>query len=507
MSLYLGIDASTQGIKAEIIDIGKGVIAGSFAVNFGNDLPQYKSPNGFIPNSDPLIKHADPLMWLDGMEMLFDKIQASGVDTGKILGISGSGQQHGSVYLKRLPGAFDSGKSLAEQVGPMLSRRHSPIWMDRSTGEECKDLSGRFDNYVREVTGSPPIERFTGPQIRRFAKQYPADYTNTRVIHLVSSFLCSVLCGANAPIDYGDGAGMNLLNLQSMQWDPEITGFTAPDLKGKLPEPCPGNRIAGHLTPYFAKYGFKAGIPVVAWSGDNPSSLIGVGAGEPGVAVISLGTSDTFFAAMPDYKTDPDGFGHVFGNPQGGFMSLICFTNGSLAREKIKNDCGVNWQEFDNCIENTKTGNDGKLMLPYFEPESTPLVLAPQVWYNFDYATASNAEKIRAVLESQALSMKLHSAWQDEDFKRIRITGGASQSRGLRRILADVFQAQIETVAVTNSAGLGAAIRAANAVAGIPFAELYQTFCETVEKVDPNPTTAPVYQELAIKYSKLEKQV
>ena len=66
-----------------------------------------------------------------------------------------------------------------------------------------------------------------------------------------------------------------------------------------------------------------------------------MGASSPGKLVISLGTSDTLFAAMPEPRTDPNGFGHVFGNPLGGFMSLICFLNGSLARERVKEDYGL----------------------------------------------------------------------------------------------------------------------------------------------------------------------
>ena len=168
-------------------------------------------------------------------------------------------------------------------------------------------------------------------------------------------------------------------------------------------------------------------------------------------------------------------------------MSLICFSNGSLAREKVKEACGVDWAFFDNdALQHTPFGNRGKLMLPYFAPESTPLVLKPGVRCNF--TEANSAERIRALLESQALSMRHHSSWQGQAFKRIRVTGGASQSEGMRRILADVFQAQIETISVTNSAGLGAAMRAANAIEGIPFPKLSDRFCRVAEVIEPDST-------------------
>ncbi|MFA7230575.1 MAG: FGGY family carbohydrate kinase [Victivallaceae bacterium] len=512
MSIYLGLDSSTQSLKAEIIDICTGKIICSGNVNFGKDLPEYNCQNGFIDSPDPLVKHADPLMWLAALDLLFARLQQQDAPLSEVKGISGSGQQHGSVYLngkfeKKLV-CLDAGKNLVEQLAPALSRKTSPIWMDRATSAECAELQQQFGLRMQQDTGSPAIERFTGPQIRKFAKDDPENYRNTAHVHLVSSFMASILCGKNAPIDFGDGAGMNLLNLKTLRWDQKIVKFTAPELLNKLPAPMNSSTIAGGLSSYFAKYGFIPGTPVAVWSGDNPCSLIGVGASEPGVAVISLGTSDTFFAAMRDFKTDPAGYGHVFGNPAGGFMSLICFTNGSLARERIKDECKISWSEFDSLSELAPPGNHGNLMLPYYAAESTPLVLMPGVKYHgskeFCSGQSSNPLKIRAILESQALTMKLHSRWLVENCKRIRITGGASGCRPFLQIIADVFQAEIEKIAIPDSAGLGAALRATNAIGKIPFAKLYEQFTAAAESVSPNPANATVYAALLQAYAQFE---
>jgi xylulokinase len=470
MAYYLGIDAGTQSLKAIVID--HETVVGEAAVSFGRDLPAYASPNGFLPHDDPLVSHADPRMWVEALERALGLLADSGVNLARVEGMSGSAQQHGSVYLD-------------EQF--RLSRPTAPIWMDRSTDVECRELEQAFGNRIQSETGSPPIERFTGPQIRRFFKEDPQAYGRTAHIHLVSSFLCSVLIGRSAPVDYGDGAGMNLLNLKTLAWDREIAAFTAPDLLRRLPAPVPSGTIAGGLADRFAKYGLRSGTPVVVWSGDNPSSLVGTGATEPSVAVISLGTSDTFFAALSDFRTDPRGCGHVFGNPAGGFMSLICFTNGSLAREQVREACGVSRAFFDrDALTLTPFGNHGRMMLPWFAPESTPTVARPGVICNFD--DASSAERIRALLESQALAMRHHTTWLGDAFACLRVTGGASRSEGIRQILADVFQSRVESLAVANSAGLGAALRAANAVGGIPFSRLYPRFCAVVAINEPDPS-------------------
>ena len=498
MGLYLGLDSSTQSLSAMIIDTETGSVVLDRSVNFGKDLPQFGSPSGFLLNPDPKLKHADPLMWVAALDLLLGRLSADGTDFAKVQGISGAGQQHGSVYLRqRLSSAspWDASRDLVSQVQPLLSRPTSPIWMDSSTSAECVEIATASGGDARVValSGSRAIERFTGPQIRAFYKRDPEGYAATREIHLVSSFLASLLSGTSAPIDHGDGAGMNLLELSTGTWSPELLGATAPALAEKLPKAVPSRTQVGEIAPYFvSKYGFRPGTPIIAFTGDNPSSLVGMGATEPGTAVISMGTSDTVFAAMRQPLTDPRGFGHVFGNPAGGFMCLICFANGSLAREKVAEKAGLSWPEFERAIlEETKPGNEGNLLLPFFIPEMTPKLLTPNVELIGSpefVAWQQRSALARATVEAQALSMQRHSDWIGESPKVIRVTGVASKNRGIRQILADVFGAEIRALSVGNSSALGGALRAAEAVGNIPFSSLYEAFAATDDALNVRPT-------------------
>jgi xylulokinase len=508
MGLYLGLDSSTQSLSAMIIDTASGRVVLEESVSFGKALPQYGAPSGFLVHADERIKHASPLMWVEALDLLLGQLKAQGVDLSAVEGISGAGQQHGSVYLSRslndVP-AWDPNRELVDQIRPLLSRATSPIWMDSSTSEECREIAQAVggDARVVTITGSRAIERFTGPQIRAFWKREPAAYERTREIHLVSSFMASLLINRRAAIDHGDGAGMNLLDLASGTWSEPMLAATAPNLAEKLPPAVPSRTRVGEIAAYFvARYGFKPGTPVIAFTGDNPSSLVGMGATEPGTAVVSMGTSDTVFAAMRSPHTDPRGFGHVFGNPAGGFMCLICFANGSLAREKVAERIGLDWPAFEQAIlEETEPGNQGNLMLPFFIPEMTPKVLAPKVelFGSEKFNTWQEpATLARAIVEAQALSMQRHSDWIGERPQLIRVTGGASKNRGIRQVLADVFGAEIRALPVGNSSALGGALRAAEAVAGVPFSSLYETFAATDPRsnVSPKPGATASYGAL-----------
>lgn len=511
MAHYLGLDSSTQSLSALIIDAESGAVVLDESLRFGADLPEYGAPNGFLENADASVKQSDPLMWAAAIDVLFARLRASGYDFSQVRGVSGAGQQHGSVYLNAPieSVSFSASSTLAEQVKPLLSRKVAPIWMDSSTTEECREITeavlGGEAEIVR-ITGSRAIERFTGPQIRAFYKREPEAYAATRQIQLVSSFVASLLTGKSAPIDFGDGAGMNLLDLTTLAWNPKLLLATAPELDKKLLPAVASSTVVGTISSYFVeKYGFAAGTPVVAFTGDNPSSLVGMGATRPGTAVVSLGTSDTFFAAMDAPNCDPRGFGHVFGNPAGGFMSLICFANGSLAREKVAGKLGLDWPSFERAILESPPGNEGRLMLPYFVPEITPKLLKPEVRLFGDDAFKSWQTPLlaRAIVEAQVLGMQRYSEFIGKRPTSILATGGASKDRGIQQVLADVFQAEVRTLKVRNSSALGGALRAANAVGKLSFVALSERFAapDSESRVAPNPSAVPAYAELRARFA------
>ena len=100
--------------------------------------------------------------------------------------------------------------------------------------------------------------------------------------------------------------------------------------------------------------------------------------------------------------------------------------------------------------------------------------------------------------------MKLHTSWLKDPIRKIRLTGGASACKGFRKIIADVFQAEVETISISNSAGLGAAFRAANAIGAIPFSELVSGFCGAVETVYPDNAVKEHYEAAFVHYKELE---
>ena len=430
MPVYLGLDLSTQSLTAVAIEISgrERRVAFEESLDFDGTLPQYGTRHGVLPRTDPLVAASSPLMWAEALDRAMQMVaRDSSIALADIQAVSGSGQQHGSVYLNAgatpVLASLDAGRPLEEQLRGVFARAESPIWMDSSTAAECEEITRAVGGPERlaKLTGSRAFERFTGPQIRRFFKRDPGGYANTARIHLVSARTrrrCSR--GTHAPIEPGDGSGMNLMDLAARRWAGEALAATAPGLEAKLPPIAPSWAVVGLLATYWcARHGFPA-AKVVAWSGDNPCSLVGTGLVPEGRIAISLGTSDTLFALVPTARYDPSMAGHVFGSPTGGYMALICCLNGSLARERIRDEHGLDWQTFAHALGERPAGNGGAILLPWFAPEITPTVLEPGAHrYGLDPADA--AANVRAVVEAQMLALRsTRSGWASRSTRSTR---------------------------------------------------------------------------------------
>ena len=516
--LFLGLDSSTQSLSAVIIDLDARRVIYEKSLNFDQALPHYKTRNGVLPNRDPLIKHSPPLMWAEALDLIFAQMKKDGAPLGKILAVSGCGQQHGSVYFNETAEAalanLDSNKSLIENLRGVFARKTSPIWMDSSTAKECAEIRKKLGGirYTASRTGSDTFERFTGPQIRKFCKTEPKAYEKTTDLALVSSFMASMLAGNIAPMDSGDGAGMNLMEIRHKVWDMDALKATAPNLKKKLPPLAASGRVIGPVSAYFInKYGLNPEALAAVWTGDNPASVIGLGLIKPGQTAISLGTSDTFFGTMEKCLTDENGDGHVFGSPAGGYMTLICFKNGSLAREKIRALYKIpDWKKFGELVAQTPPGNNGGILLPWFEAEIVPRVNKPGI-HRFDLDEKNAAANCRAVFEAQMLSMRLHSRWMQAAPKQIYATGGASNDLALLQVMADVMNCRVLRIEISRSAALGAALIAAHgwlvAAGKEPkWEKLVAGFSEPVpnSEIRPDKKAARIYDKLVEKYAVCE---
>ncbi|GLD93820.1 hypothetical protein PINS_up002425 [Pythium insidiosum] len=343
-ALFLGLDCSTQSMTAVVTDIARRVMA-EHSLRFDDVLPKYRVTNGVRRDvRDDCVVLVPSLMLVDALDAILQRLQADeNIRLEDIVAISGSAQQHTSAFWRRgfsLSSCFATAPPEAP-LAVVLERDSAfalecgPSWMDSSTSAQCLALETALggSQRVAEISGSRAYARFTGNQIAKRISEDASFLDQVGRISLASSLLASLLIGDFAPVDQSDASGMNLMDVSTKSWslpllqatvaaaaaDEPVNKALAERLRAALGESTvPSHSVVGRVHQYFQhRFGLRGDCAVVAFSGDNPCTLAGIGLSRPGTAAVSLGTSSTVLAVVPasvDTARAADE-GHFFVNP------------------------------------------------------------------------------------------------------------------------------------------------------------------------------------------------
>ena len=480
--LYIGTDLSTQQLKALVVDSSlKKIYEAKF--DFDADAKGYDVKKGVLTNEAEGEVFAPVAMWLQALDTVLQRLKSDGLDFGRVRGISGAGMQHGSIFwtedAENLLGNLQPSETLESQLENAFSHPHSPNWQDASTQKECDEFDAVLGNETElaNATGSKAHHRFTGPQILRFQRKHPEAYKNTHRVTLVSSWLATMFLGKFAPFDISDVCGMNLWDIQKGNWHPKLLELAAGGasnveaLKSKLGSvPEDGGIHLGPVSKYLVhRYGFDAGCTVVASTGDNPSTILALPLRQND-AMVSLGTSTTFLMSTPEYKPDPAT--HFFNSPTtpGLYMFMLCYKNGGLAREKVRDKINTavsctdatSWEDFDELLRLTAPLADPEkdlmqLGLYFPRPEIIPN-LPEGEWHatwDTELGELQRTEKVpnspqddaRVIVESQMLSLRLRSRelvrspgdGLPPQPRRVYLVGGGSRNKAIAQVAGEVL--------------------------------------------------------------------
>lgn len=206
------------------------------------------------------------------------------------------------------------------------------------------------------------------------------------------------------------------------------------------------------------------------FTGDNSATLVSMNLKE-GDCVISLGTSDTVLMYLKQGAAKATTESHLMAHPTDpkGFMGMLCYKNGSLTREYIRNEyASGDWQKFNEYLDKDL---DGKMMgFYYYMQEIIPFAKGI---YRFDKDGQPVSEfddpslNVRAIVESQFLSMRIRlQRMTTTKMSRILATGGAAANTKLLQVLSNVFGLPVYKQKGMNSASLGGALLAKYGVLG-----------------------------------------
>lgn len=447
--LLLGVDVSTTGAKALLIDA-----AGAVAAQATCDVPLLTPRPGWAEQH--------PHDWIRAVaDAIRQAVERAAAAPGDIRGIGLTGQMHGAALLDR------AGRPLRPAI----------LWNDQRTAEQCAELTRRIGaERVIALTGNPVLTGFTAPKLLWVAQHEPEIYARTCAVLLPKDMVRYWLSGERLS-DVADASGTSLFDVAARRWSNEM--LEAADVpRAWLPEVTESPEASARLSAAAAaEIGLPEGTPIVAGAGDQAAQAIGAGIIDDGGASCTLGTSGVVFAASDAFRLDPAGRLHAFCHAVPGkwhLMGVMLSAGGSLrwfrdalSEPELARAERQNRDPYELISELAATappGCEGLVFLPYLTGERTPHA-DPHARAAFIGLTLrhSRAHMARSVLEGVAFGLK-----DSLELMRglgirppnIRLSGGGARSGLWRQILADVFGCPLDVAGASEGAAYGAALLA-----------------------------------------------
>ncbi len=412
----------------------------------------------------------DPDVWWEACERVLAEL-------GEADAIGFSGQMHGMVLL-------------GADLRPL---RPAILWNDGRTGAECERIEQLIGlDQLVSLTGNRALTGFTAPKLLWVREHEPQIFARVRHVILPKDYVRLRLTGELAT-EVTDASGTLLFDVRNRRWSSEV--LDALELPAEwFPEALESADLAGRSA---------SGVPVAAGAGDQAAAAIGVGVDSPGPASVVLGTSGVVFAALADYRPDPQARVHTFCHAVPGTwhaMGVMLSAAGSLQWLRDAVDPGAEFAALVAQAEPWPAGTGGLQFLPYLSGERTPHA-DPDVRGAFIGLGLEHdrGALVRAAMEGVSYGLRdslelLHATGNRPSVGRA--SGGGARSDLWLRITASVLQLPLERIEVEEGSAFGAALL--GGVAGGVFGSVPEAVAacvRTAGRVEPDPIWQELYEQ------------
>jgi sugar (pentulose or hexulose) kinase len=257
--------------------------------------------------------------------------------------------------------------------------------------------------------------------------------------------------------------------------------------------------------------GIPAGLPVIACAADKAAEAVGTGSIEPGSASLSLGTSATVQAASRRYFEPLPRMPALPSARPGHYCPEIQVFRGYWLVQWFLREFGPGELEegrrtgvapeslLDRLLQATPPGALGLVTLPHWHPGLGPAA-ARGALIGLD-GCHSRSHVYRSLIEGLAFALRSGlerlEAAGGRRFERVAVAGGASQSRAICQITADILGRPLCAGETWEGSALGAAVLTAAGAGLHPgLAEAVRAMVRTGPIYRPRPREADLYRRM-----------
>lgn len=450
MEYIIGIDQSTQGTKAVLVD-EQGRIAG-----------RADRKHAQLINERGWVSHDPEEIYQNVVLAVRDVMEQNQIEREAIRAIGISNQRETTV--------------LWDQRGHALE--NAVVWQCGRAREITERLAA-YGEAIRQKTGLPLSPFFpaakmawllehrqqeTGPE-GEIVKKITGD--GRICLGTIDSWLIYRLTGgASFRTDYSNASRTQLLNLHTLTWDPEICGWFGIPMEA-LPEVCNSNSFFGETT--LEGY-FRKPVPILSALGDSHGALFAHGCHEKGMTKTTYGTGSSIMMNIgTNYRESHCGLATSLAWGMDGVVNYVLEGNINYTGAAItwlKDDLGLiaELTELEPALLAANPA-DTTVLVPAFTGLSAPYWdnEAKGMLYGMS-RTTGRKEVIRAAVESIAFQIMdvVQSMEKDSGISigELHVDGGPTRNAYLMQFQSDMTGSRVLAPEMEEFSALGAAYMA-----------------------------------------------
>lgn len=466
--ILIGIDVGTSALKAIAVRADTGAVAASASREYPlyTDRPRWAEQDG-----EDFARAAN-----DALSELATKL-----DPKSVRAVGLTGQMHSAMLL-------DSSRALV---------RRAMLWCDTRTDEECRTITASIGLAgLRRTVKNLALEGFTLPKLLWLRAHEPKSFERIRTVVMPKDFVGFRLTG-ELQTDVSDASGTLLFDPEARTWSGEMIFSMSLDRSWFPPAEESATVLGALQHPAFPR------VPVIRGGADNAVGAVGLGVVRAGRAMASIGTSGVVLTHTDRLLVDPEMRLHAFcaSVPQRAYLMGSMLSAGGALRWFRDVVAKKPYEEISALAATAPRGAGGVLFLPYLMGERTPHndALARAAFVGMT-AQTTDGHLARAVLEGISFGLADSLALMralDLDVRELRLAGGGAKSAPWRRILADVFGAEVVITNSTEGPAFGAAILAGvGAKVFGSVEEAADALVRVTDRTSPDPNATKEYADL-----------
>ncbi|MFC4619481.1 gluconokinase [Camelliibacillus cellulosilyticus] len=491
----VGVDIGTTSTKA-LLYKENGEVVADHHIRY-----PLETPNPGTAEQDP------EQIFAAVVETIQKVVKGSGVQPAEVSCVSFSSAMHSVIAMDR------SGTPLTKCI----------TWADGRSAKWTEKIKSEWNGHeIYMRTGTPLHPMAPLSKLVWLRREHPDIFMVAAKFISIKEYVFYRLFGRYL-IDYSMASGTGLFNLNELTWDMEALQVAGVSPE-QLSEPVPTTfQVSGLRVNDARQLALLTETPFIVGASDGMLSNLGMGAIDPGVIAVTIGTSAAVRTVVDRPIADPEGRIFCYALTENHWVIGGASNNGGLIlqwavdqfgqaeKAKAQEEKRDPFDVFAETAQLAAPGSEGLLFFPYLTGERAPLWNAEakgsyvglRLQHGREQIIRSTFEGIifnlYAIIEVvEKLTGKTH---------KIHATGGFARSPFWRQMLADIFDKEVIVPENYESSCLGAMVLGLYSLGKIDSLSAVNTMIGRSRHHLPNKEAARRYHRIKPHYLRLAQSI